>query len=141
MPSLLHFMVMIQVDSVVNSSSTLYQISTIVDSSFPSSYKLGGVSSCPSEESDVMVDWIECLWRPFDINPPPDGPDMDQQIIMVRNRIQGLSDYWVEYYRMSCHLRYELIVGQAGLSPDHFYVQERESLDSQSSFELIEYSG
>jgi hypothetical protein len=47
------------------------------------------------------VNGIECLWRPFDINPPPDGPDMDQQIITVRNRIQGLSDYWVEYYRMS----------------------------------------
>ena len=43
----------------------------------------------------------ECLWRPFDINPPPDGPDMDQQIITVRNRIQGLSDFWVDYYRMS----------------------------------------
>jgi hypothetical protein len=103
MPSRLHFMEMIQVDSVGNSSNILYQISTIVDSSFPSSYRLDvvGFSAC---ESDVIVDWTECLWRPFDINPPPDGPDMDQQIITVRNRIQGLSDYWVEYYRMSRHL-------------------------------------
>jgi hypothetical protein len=51
---------------------------------------------------------------------------MDQQIITVRNRLQGLGEFWVDYYRMSDH-RPQLMVDKAGLAPDHFYVQERES--------------
>lgn len=44
---------------------------------------------------------VECIWRPFDIAPQPEGPEMDQQVITVRNRLQGLGEFWVEYYRMS----------------------------------------
>jgi hypothetical protein len=79
-----------------------HPLSNLDDSRFVVSVELqAGRGKQVFKKGYMCVDQTECLWRPFDINPPPDGPDMDQQIITVRNRIQGLSDYWVEYYRMS----------------------------------------
>jgi hypothetical protein len=61
------------------------------------------------------TDQSEIIFKPFDMTPQSERPDVDDKVISVRNRIQGLHDFWFDYYR------------QAGLSHDHFYVQECES--------------
>jgi hypothetical protein len=81
-----------------------HPLSNLDDSRFVVSVELQAgrgesLSMCPM----LYAKLSECIWRPFDITPQAEGPEMDQQVITVRNRLQGLGEFWVEYYRMSSH--------------------------------------
>lgn len=79
-----------------------HPLSNLDDSRFVVSVELqAGRGMCLTAPGNDQADEVECIWRPFDITPQSEGPEMDQQVITVRNRLQGLGEFWVEYYRKS----------------------------------------
>jgi hypothetical protein len=77
-----------------------HPLSNLDDSRFVVSVELQAGRGESSSADETSIDRAECIWRPFDIAPQPEGPEMDQQVITVRNRLQGLGEFWVDYYRM-----------------------------------------
>jgi hypothetical protein len=78
-----------------------HPLSNLDDSRFVVSVDLQSARGTSRPFSDINsdTDGSEIIFRPFDLTPLSERPDVDEKVVSVRNRIQGLHDFWFEYYR------------------------------------------